>query len=496
MELQQHGAFTSNDPHLGMVLFAKDPNRFHEWYKANLLRLKKTYPDLQDTIIADTRGPSRFAPRFIFGEFAEEEFRNMVKRASKMGNTIKAHINTEIVSAHCMREGGTWVLRDQNGKVFKAENLKLSRGPLPSDTYTSLIDQPNYHHAALDESELKKISPDEDVVIMGSGLTAIDSAKKLKEAGHKGKISFVSRNGKLPVIKDRPDGHARKLMFLTAENLTKKDLKLDEALELLAKEISLARGKSIDVEKMMKIARESGSDTEATLKKGLKSVESGKVRPWSWIMGEMYFDVLPILGRHLSKADNGKFMNEIMPIYLRWMAGMTEDNGKRTLKLQTSKQLHVLRTSEKSEEQPIFDKATNQWEVAARKRVVSNIAGQEQETWVPTTIKVGHIINATGPGRNIHLDPLLNKMAKDGLIRQHEQGGIDVTRDELRVIDKHGNALTNCWASGQPTVACNPAAAGSIEWNARDSERFALQAVETLQKAAGETRIASITSGL
>ena len=492
---KQHQALTANDPHLGMIMFAKNPKRFYEWYQSNLLRLKKTYPHLRDRLNTNTQGPDRFALRFILGEYAEEEFRDMIKRANKIGIKIKTNTRTEIVDAQCACNE-TWHLRSQNNQIFKAKNLKLARGPLPSDTYTTLHDQQNYHPDALDEEELKKITSDEDVVIMGSGLTAIDCAKTLIESGHRGKIYFVSRNGRLPSVKDRPDGQVRRLKFLTPENLDKKDLKLDEVLALLTQEIALASGKSVETEKMMKTAREFGSDPIATLEKELKSVESGQVRPWSWIMGEIYFDVLPILGHHLSAADRGRFMNQIMSIYLRWMAGMTEDNAKRMLKLLKTGQLQVLRTPEKNEELPTFNKITNQWEVFARERVVTEIAGQKQETWIPKTIKAAHIINATGPGRNIHLDPLLNQMAKRGHIRQHEHGGIDVTLDGLCVINKNGNPLTNCWASGQSTVACNPAAAGSIEWNARDSERFARQAVDKLQKTARKTAVASIRSAI
>lgn len=340
---------------------------------------------------------------------------------------------------------------------------------MPSDTYTELFGYPGYHHDALNEQELKNISHTVPVAIMGSGLTAIDCAKVLFENGHNGPIYFVSSSAHLPRCKGRPDGKTRSLQFLTSKNLEKKDLRITEVLDLLVKEIALASGKTVDLKGIMKTAREYGENPLLGLQKELKRITADEVRPWWWIMGEIYFDALPLIGRYLHHDDRGIFMQQIIPLYLKWMAGMTEDNARRMVELMLSGQLKVLHGPNVL---PKLDEATYEWQIETREQ----------------SLKATHVINATGPGRNIHLDPLLHDMAKKGHIRAHQYGGLDVTLDELRLIDKCGRPLKNGWASGQATVACNFAAAGSIEWNARDAERIGPQIVTNI--AAEKPRMA------
>ncbi len=446
----QHPTLTANDPHRGMIMFSKNPDDFYNWLKLNLDKLKKDFPNLAYKLNTNTTGPDRFARRFIFGIYAEEKFQELLKRAYKCGNTVIAKPYTEIIAAD-LTDDGIWVLRSKDNQFFKAKNLKLAVGPLPPDTYTKLMGYPGYHHLALDEKELQTISRTDPIAIMGSGLTAICAAKILIENGHCGPIYFISSSGHLPRVKGRSDGATRKLRFLTSKNLEKKDLRLTEVLDLLVKEIRYASGKSVDHDGMMLTAREYGENPLLGLQNELKRITAGEVRPWWWIMGEIYFDVLPLIGRYLHDDDRETFMQQIMPLYLKWMAGMTEDNARRMVELMLSGQLQVLHGPNGL---PKLNEGTQEWDIETRER----------------SLKVNHVINATGPGRNIRLHPLLNDLLEKGHVRENKLGGLDVTRDELRLINKDGRPLKNGWASGQATVACNPASVGSIEWNARDAE--------------------------
>lgn len=458
---EQHPTLTANDPHLGMIMFAKNPRDFYDWLTANLEKLKETYPNLANVLNTNTSGPDRFAPRFIFGIYAEERFQELLKHAQKCGINVLIKPNTEIISAD-LTLLGHWQLRSKDNQVFKAKNLKLAMGPLPPYTYNNLRGYPGYHHEALNEQELKIISRTDPIAIMGSGLTAIDCAKILFENGHSDPIYFISPSAHLPRVKGRPDGKVRTLQFLTKKNLAKTNIRIEEILDLLVKEISLASGKTVYREELWKTANEYGENPLQGLFKELKRITAGEVRPWWWIMGEIYFEALPVIGHYLHKNQRLLFMQRIMPIYLKWMAGMTEDNANRMVALMLFGQLQVMHGPMYL---PEFNETTQQWQIETHEQ----------------SLKVVHIINATGPGQNIQLDPLLHDMAQKGYIRSHLLGGLDVTLDELRLIDKDGRPHNNAWASGQATVVCNPAAAGSIEWNARDSERIAPQIVTNIE---------------
>jgi uncharacterized NAD(P)/FAD-binding protein YdhS len=58
---------------------------------------------------------------------------------------------------------------------------------------------------------LQGLDPHAPVVVLGSGLTALDVALGLRRAGHQGRIRMVSRNGRLPLPHAAPGEAARSL---------------------------------------------------------------------------------------------------------------------------------------------------------------------------------------------------------------------------------------------------------------------------------------------
>lgn len=102
---EQHPTLTANDPHLGMIMFTKNPTDFHNWLKANLDKIKERFPNLANVINTNTSGPDRFARRFIFGIYAEERFQELLKRSEKCGIKVVVKPNTEIISADLATNG-------------------------------------------------------------------------------------------------------------------------------------------------------------------------------------------------------------------------------------------------------------------------------------------------------------------------------------------------------------------------------------------------------
>ncbi|MHB1947349.1 MAG: FAD/NAD(P)-binding protein [Gammaproteobacteria bacterium] len=460
--VDQHSSLTSNDPLGGMILFKDKPNDYSQWFKANAQRLKKLYPDLEEHIEECATGRERYSSRKIFGLYVIERFNALLVQANDMGIKINVHNKTEIVDIN-KENNGNWQLTSHNKQKFLATNLILASGPLPSDKYINLKKYPNYHPEGLEEERLGQIKPEQDVIILGSNVTAVDAVKLLMEQKHEGNIYIVSPSGHMPRIKGRSTGVINKLQVLTPENLDKDTLTLSEVLVLTAKEISQARGKSISVEKMLKIGSEVGEDALATLQKELKRVESGEARPWQWIMGEIYFDVLPIVGRRLKDpTDQDRFLDVILPLYVKWMAGMTEDNARRMLKLMLKNgrehnqgQLQILHGPLNS---PLYSGTNHKWQIKTKEKILT----------------VDHLIDATGPGRNIELSPALASMAKNGFLQPHRRGGVFVN-EKRQIINKDGMSESRAWATGQSTVACNPSAFGSIEWNTIEAEQVAPQ---------------------
>ncbi|MDN3263510.1 hypothetical protein QWJ26_27595 [Streptomyces sp. CSDS2] len=77
---------------------------------------------------------------------------------------------------------------------------------------------------------LSTVSPDQDVTVLGSGLSAVDVVASLQSLGHRGSITLASRSGVLPFVQQR----ARPVEF---QHLTKERL---HALRDRAGELTLA----------------------------------------------------------------------------------------------------------------------------------------------------------------------------------------------------------------------------------------------------------------
>ena len=73
--------------------------------------------------------------------------------------------------------GDDWELKLSTNTILKAKNLVLATGHMPSEHYVELEGKPGFY--ATPWEDLNKIPHDEPVVVFGSGLTAIDTAKKI-----------------------------------------------------------------------------------------------------------------------------------------------------------------------------------------------------------------------------------------------------------------------------------------------------------------------------
>jgi uncharacterized NAD(P)/FAD-binding protein YdhS len=160
---------------------------FREWLEANAVRY-----DLGEALTeADNRIEDVFAPRSAFGDFLEETAQHSI--ATGVFDWIQA----ETVGLLPPPRRGV-VLSD--GVELEAAAVILATGnesPGPIGV------------AALESSQaflanpwaagaLDSIAPDEDVVLVGTGLTAIDVTLALRRNGHLAGITAVSRRGLLP----------------------------------------------------------------------------------------------------------------------------------------------------------------------------------------------------------------------------------------------------------------------------------------------------------
>ena len=134
-----------------------------------------------------------FAPRLLFGRYLD----SVLEDATASGKVALA--NQKAVAAVPNADG--WTVALDSGESIEASAVVLAHGNQPPDEFPMseserFIGNPwsrEAHEAIADAAEQSA-----DVLIVGTGLTMIDTVLSLDAAGHRGRITALSRRGLIP----------------------------------------------------------------------------------------------------------------------------------------------------------------------------------------------------------------------------------------------------------------------------------------------------------
>lgn len=163
-----------------MSAYPESPGHFADWLRDNI-----------DPALA----PACFAPRYIYGDYLEAQLRQ-AQRTAGAGARFE-HVRSPVVQASCRAD--TAILDLQGGARIVAHRVVLALGnPAPSNPLSRQDCPTPLSPWSFDERYgLGEKTP---VLLIGSGLTAIDVILALDESGHRGPIHVVSRHGQWPLI--------------------------------------------------------------------------------------------------------------------------------------------------------------------------------------------------------------------------------------------------------------------------------------------------------
>jgi uncharacterized NAD(P)/FAD-binding protein YdhS len=120
-------------------------------------------------------------------------------RIAKPGCSFR-HLCARVEQYIPAEHAGTLV--DHRGDHWAVHFLVLALGNLPSrdplHSHHAFFQQPRYIKNVWAPGALDRIAPEDDVLLIGSGLTAVDAAISLDSRGHRGRIQVTSRGGLLP----------------------------------------------------------------------------------------------------------------------------------------------------------------------------------------------------------------------------------------------------------------------------------------------------------
>ena len=176
----QFGWHLLNVPAANMSALPEDPDHFLRWAQEN-----------HDSGVE----PESFVARRVYGQYLESLLRDA---------TSKNHHRFEVRHDHVIALEGTaeaGQIHLRSGETIEARKVVLALGNFPpADPALPQRQEgsPRYHSLAWLHSAVSNVDEEREILLLGTGLTAVDTALALRARGFVGVIHLLSRRGLLP----------------------------------------------------------------------------------------------------------------------------------------------------------------------------------------------------------------------------------------------------------------------------------------------------------
>lgn len=141
-----------------------------------------------------------FVPRKWFGEYVRE---TLLKTANERGGTAKLTILFDEVRRLSERSDERWLISFKKGTSVSCDSVVLAIGHrTPSDPIGQNWSGPRtrYIQDPWQPFAVNSVAPDQTVVVLGTGLTALDTTLALSKTTRSAPIILLSRRGLLPQV--------------------------------------------------------------------------------------------------------------------------------------------------------------------------------------------------------------------------------------------------------------------------------------------------------
>ncbi|MCC3157572.1 FAD-dependent oxidoreductase [Hymenobacter sp. 15J16-1T3B] len=146
--------------------------------------------------------PHGFCSRQTYGRYIESLLEPALAAPAPNGVRLQ-WLNTRAVAAQpLLGPGPTLRVQLADGTFLAAHTVVLALGnyppALPVRPATAYAHHPRFHANPWQPDALRSIGADESVLLIGTGLTALDALVALRADGHRGPLLAVSRHGQWP----------------------------------------------------------------------------------------------------------------------------------------------------------------------------------------------------------------------------------------------------------------------------------------------------------
>lgn len=367
-----------NVPAGNMSAFPDQPQHFVEWAKK------------RDSSVKD----GSFLPRTWYGEYLSEICADHARRFSLTvvrGEANDLQENDEGVVIHLI-DGRTIPV---GRAVIAGSNFAPSN---PGIEPMWLLDSPRYVRDPWASNVLAEMSRDEPVLLIGTGLTAIDVALQLQAQGHEAQIHAVSRRGLMPQPHRAP-----------------------------------GRQQKASIPREMADAPRTAVGLLRALRAGIRRMES---LGFDW--RDVVASLRPItseLWRSLNTAEQARFLRHLRPFWDVHRHRTAPVVAETITKMREQRRLvtHAARIVG-------AEQHASQFIIRLRPR------GNKHEE----IVQAAWVINCTGPGSDIRRtsDPLWSNLYRKGRCKSDEHGLGALTSNEGALLDQTDTASDRLFLVG------------------------------------------------
>ena len=166
--------------------FPDQPDHFQNWLR----------------IMAPTEcSEEDFCSRQSYGRYLQQLVSQVLEWPSLNGIRCQWH-NQTARAVTVAPDGRSAVVQLQNDQIIQSDFVVLALGnfapPPPATADLAYLAHPTYHGNPWAQGALRNIASDDTVLLIGTGLTAVDVLLGLRADGHQGQITVVSGYGRWP----------------------------------------------------------------------------------------------------------------------------------------------------------------------------------------------------------------------------------------------------------------------------------------------------------
>lgn len=403
-----------------------------------------------------------FAMRKVFGGYLQKHFLTVLQVADAHGITVSTRPNSEVTDIQL--SSGEYRICVSGEESSNFDQLFLCIGNQPNTTFSEYNGCAGFYSEPYNINKIiKNIPRNEGIAIIGSGLTAIDTYLGLREAGHKGKITFVSRHGILPKVRGKTRPYDLRYLSPTSiDQLTnhgEKNLSLDQAKRLLLQELIHA-GLSIN---FIEAEQRALSELSAVdiLRRDLELTDTEENTCYLSVLNAVD-SVVGHIWKCMSAACQQKFDQHYKRLWDIYDYPMPPINAYKVLRGLENEDLTIIGEISFIAHNPRSDDFQ-----------IGHVSGKRLST--------KYLINAIGQNHDINHStiPLIQNLRHHGLIQPHPSGGINVDFDTGLAIN-HGKSMPNrLYVVGSLTRGVHFYTNSLIE-NVKAAERAAIHCIKTL----------------